>query len=70
MQRRTLLKLGLGAAALLAVAGGGLACCDPGLADGRMTPAGRAVFRRVARAVLDGSLPADPARARPRSRRI
>jgi hypothetical protein len=62
MQRRTLLKLGLGAAAVLAVAGGGLSLLRPGLAEGRMTPAGRSVFQAVARAVLDGSLPADPAR--------
>jgi len=61
MQRRTLLKLGIGAAAVLAVAGGGLALVRPGLVDGHMTPAARAVFRGVARGVLDGSLPADAA---------
>ena len=61
MQRRTLLKLGFGAAALLAVAGGGVALLRPGLVNGRMTPESRAVFHAVARAVLDGSLPADPA---------
>jgi hypothetical protein len=61
MQRRTLLKLGLGAAAILAVAGGGLALMRPGLIDGRMTPSARTVFHAVARAVLDGSLPADAA---------
>lgn len=61
MQRRTLLKLGLGAAAVLAVAGGGLALLRPGLVDGRMTPAAREVFGAVARGVLDGSLPAAPA---------
>jgi len=58
MQRRRLLQLGLGAAALLAVAGGGVALLAPGLAGGRLAPAGRAVFAAVARAVLDGSLPA------------
>jgi hypothetical protein len=58
MQRRTLLKLGIGAAAVLAVAGGGMALLRPGLVDGRMTPAARGVFRGVARGVLDGSLPA------------
>lgn len=58
MQRRTLLKLGIGAAAVLAVAGGGMALLRPGLVDGRMTPAARGVFRAVARGVLDGSLPA------------
>jgi hypothetical protein len=61
MQRRTLLKLGIGAAAVLAVAGGGIALLRPGLVDGRMTPPARAVFRAVALGVLDGSLPAPPA---------
>jgi hypothetical protein len=61
MQRRTLLKLGLGAAAVLAVAGGGIALMRPGLVDGRMTPGAKAVFRGVARGVLDGTLPKDPA---------
>lgn len=61
MQRRTLLKLGIGAAAVLAVAGGGVALLRPGLVDGRMTSAGRSVFHAVGRAVLDGSLPAQPA---------
>lgn len=59
MQRRTLLKLGFGAAAVLAVAGGGLSLLRPGLIDGRMTPGARSVFHAIARAVLDGSLPAD-----------
>lgn len=57
MQRRSLLKLGVGAAAVLALAGGGVALFQPGLAAGRLTPAGRMVFEAVSRAVLDGSLP-------------
>ncbi|HET7794204.1 MAG TPA: hypothetical protein VFL64_12555 [Rhizobacter sp.] len=61
MQRRRFLQLGLGAAAALAVAGGGFALLQPGLQEGRLTEAGRAVFSAVARAVLDGSLPADDA---------
>ncbi|HJV62721.1 MAG TPA: hypothetical protein VJ743_17365 [Albitalea sp.] len=59
MQRRTLLKLGIGAAAVLAVAGGGIALLRPGLVNGRMTPASTTVFSAVARAVLDGALPQD-----------
>lgn len=59
MQRRSLLKLGVGTAALLALAGGGVALLQPGLQDGRLTPAGREVFGAVARAVLEGSLPSD-----------
>lgn len=57
MQRRSLLKLGVGATALLALTGGGLALFQPGLAAGRLTPAGKAVFDAAARAVLEGSLP-------------
>jgi len=64
MQRRTLLKLGLTGAGVLAVAGGGLALLRPGLVDGRLAPPGREVFGAVARAVLDGSLPADAATQR------
>jgi hypothetical protein len=60
MQRRRLLTLGLGATVLLALAGGGLAWLRPGVAHGRLTPGGAAVFHAVARAVLDGSLPAPP----------
>ena len=62
MKRRTLLKLGAGSAVLLAVAGGSLALLRPGVAAGRLTPQGRPVFAAVARAVLDGSLPAPAAR--------
>ena len=61
MQRRSLLKLGLGATALIVVAGGSVALLRPGLVDGRMTPSARAVFRAVARAVLEGILPSDAA---------
>ena len=61
MQRRTLLQLGFGATVTLAVAGGAVAWLHPGFADGRLSTGGRAVFHAVARAVLDGSLPADAA---------
>ena len=59
VQRRKLFQLGLGAAALLAVVGGGMALLRPGLSNGRLSAAGLAVLGGVARAVLDGSLPAD-----------
>ena len=59
MQRRSFLNLGFGAATALALVGGGLALFQPGLQDGRLKPASREVFAGVARAVLDGSLPAD-----------
>ncbi len=61
MQRRTLLRLGLGSAALIAVVGGGVALMQPALRNGQLTASGRGVFSAVARAVLDGSLPAAPA---------
>lgn len=64
MQRRTLLRLGLGSALVLAAIGGGLALIQPGLDPaGRLTTSGREVFRAVARAVLDGLLPVDGAAA-------
>lgn len=57
MQRRTLLKLGVVSAVVLAVAGGAAALLSPGLHEGRLSPAGREVFR----AVLDQSLPREDA---------
>jgi len=59
MQRRSFLKLGVGATATLVLVGGGLALFQPGLQGGKLTAASREVFAGVARAVLDGSLPAD-----------
>ena len=61
MQRRTLLRLSLGSAALIAVVGGGVALVRPALSNGQLTATGRSVFAAVARAVLDGSLPKDAA---------
>jgi hypothetical protein len=60
MQRRTLIKVGTFAGALLAVAGAGIALTRPALHDHRLTVAGRELFAAVARAVLEGTLPADP----------
>jgi hypothetical protein len=57
MQRRSLLKLGVASAAVLVLAGGTLAWLQPGLREGRLTPAGRTVFEAVAGAILEGSLP-------------
>jgi hypothetical protein len=60
MRRRTLLGLGLAGGALLAAAGGGLALMHrTAWRDGHLLDAGREVMGAVARAVLDGSLPAD-----------
>lgn len=62
MKRRSWLKLGIASAAVLAVAGGGLALMSPGLSpEGRLSDAGRRVMRAVARALLEGTVPANDA---------
>jgi len=61
MKRRSLLRLGVASAVVLAVAGGTAALLQSGLNQGRLGPAGREVFRAVGRAILDASLPTDPA---------
>lgn len=60
MQRRSLLKVGAATGLLLAAAGGGLALYRPAWQAGQLTPAGSALFRAVAEAVLAGLLPAEP----------
>jgi hypothetical protein len=59
MQRRSLLKLGLGSAVLLAAAGGTVVFLKPGLLKNQLSPGAREVFSAVARAFLAGSLPSD-----------
>lgn len=61
LQRRTLLRVGVGAAVVLAIAGGGAAYWRPGVRNGHLSDSGRALFRVLGGALLDGSLPADPA---------
>ena len=61
MQRRTLLKLGLVSGTVLALAGGAAMLLQPGLVQGRLTDAGRALFIGVGRAILQGTLPQDAA---------
>jgi hypothetical protein len=61
MQRRRWLQLGLAGTAILVAGGGTIALVQPGLQGGRLTVAGRRVMGHVARAVLDGTLPAAPA---------
>jgi len=60
MRRRRLLKVGLGTAAFLAISGSGLALLKPGIGQGRLTQDASIVFRAVAEAVLDKSLPDSP----------
>jgi hypothetical protein len=57
MQRRTLLKVGIGAGVLLSLAGGTLALLQPARRDGRLTPAAQTMIAALARAVLAGLLP-------------
>lgn len=61
MQRRSLLKIGVTAAVTLSVAGGVAAWLQPGLTGNSLSPLGREVFRAVALAVLDKTLPEQPA---------
>lgn len=63
MQRRTWLKLGAVSATVLIVAGGTVALLQPGLQQGRLTTGAQNVFTSVARAILDGTLPKEPAAA-------
>jgi hypothetical protein len=57
MKRRSLLKLGLGAAVVVGLAGAGVALIKPGLVDGRLSPAARALMTAAAQAVLSEFLP-------------
>ncbi len=59
MQRRSLLKLGLASAVVLAVAGGAVALMQPGLQNGKLTEDARLIFSRVGQTILAGTLPAD-----------
>ncbi|MBI3345590.1 MAG: hypothetical protein HY020_00080 [Burkholderiales bacterium] len=57
MQRRRLLKLGLGAAVVIGIAGAGVALIKPGLVDGKLSPGSRDLMRAAAQAVLSDLLP-------------
>lgn len=61
IERRTLLRLGIGAAVVLAVAGGGAAYWRPGVRKGHLSDSGRTIFRAIGDAMLDGSLSTDAA---------
>lgn len=61
LPRRALLRLGVGAAVVLVVAGGGAAYWRPGVRDGHLSSSGREIFLVFGRAILDGSLPGDAA---------
>lgn len=60
MQRRSLLKLGIASAVVLAVAGGTIALVQPGLINGRMSDSARSTVGALAKAILDGTLPTEP----------
>lgn len=59
VSRRTIFKGGMAAAALLALGGGAAWRWRSGLQGAHLSESGRAIFRAVGRAVLEGSLPAD-----------
>ncbi len=64
MRRRALLQLGLASSLVLAVAGLGSTLIAPAWQGGRLSGPARALMAAVARAVLQGVLPADaPAQA-------
>ena len=47
LKRRSFLKLGIASAVVLAVGGGTIALMKPGLVDGKLSPAARAVMAKV-----------------------
>lgn len=59
MQRRSLLKLGIASAVVLALAGGAVALMQPGLQNGKLTEDARLIFSRVGQTILAGTLPVD-----------
>lgn len=62
LQRRSFLRLSVGAAVVLAVAGGTAALMTtPGVVDGRLSAPARGLLHSVAAAVLADLLPSDPA---------
>jgi hypothetical protein len=61
MQRRSLFKLGIASAAVLVLASGAASLLQSGFRDGLLTPSGREVFGAVGGAVLDKTLPIEPA---------
>lgn len=61
MQKRTFLKLGIGSAVVLAVAGGAVSMVQPGLVGGKLSEPAKLVITRVAQAMLAGTLPRESA---------
>lgn len=61
IRRRSFLKIGIGSAVILAVAGGAIATLKPGLINGKLSPSAREAMGKVGQAMLAGTLPADPA---------
>jgi hypothetical protein len=57
MQRRTLLKIGMGSAVVLTIASGAVALQQPGLQQGALTPRSRLILSRVADAIIADAWP-------------
>ncbi len=64
MQRRTLLRIGVATGLVVATGAGLLSLVQPGRQAGRFTDAGREFHAAIARGVLGGLLPTDPAAQR------
>jgi len=62
MNRRRLLKFVLAGVPVAVAVGLGVSTLQPGIVSGKLTAVGTAVFRAVALAVLEGSLPKEPDR--------
>ena len=60
MQKRTFLRLGLGSALVLSLAGGAVSMIEPGLVNRKLSDPARLMLTRVAQAMLAGSLPTSP----------
>lgn len=61
MNKRRFLTLGMGSALVLAVAGGAVSLIQPGLVNRKLSDPAKLVLTCVARAMLAGTLPNDPA---------
>ncbi len=59
LKRRSLLKLGIASAVVLAVAGGSVALLQPGLQNGKLSEGARLIVSRLGQTILAGTLPVE-----------
>lgn len=60
LRRRSFLKLGIGSAIVLALAGGTVALLKPGLVNGKLSAPARQAMGKIGQAMLAGLLPTQP----------